>query len=256
MDRVGKEPTGRAFNSVAYLESENGRPRNPFINAGALVVTDEILARRPTSQALSEILGFVRAAANDNNIFVDQKVANSEMAHGKSNVALANFLAAYGNLINAPDDVTWLYFNQCAIEMSARQLARSGRFLSFPAALPRLASSDNAKGILALMMTCGHYDGSGSFAFHIGFPAKSGVGGGILAIVPGQASIAVWSPGLDVYGNSLVGTRALQVLARIMNWSVFKRHSQQAWYSGRNEKQPRRLSHEKALDDTGKRERA
>jgi glutaminase len=219
--RVGREPSGRAFNSIVQLEQENGRPRNPFINAGAIVTTDEILTGRLPREALAEILQFIRAAAGDDNIHINNAVASSEKAHGHRNFALAHFLASCGNLNNTPNKTLGTYFHHCAIEMSARQLAMSGRFLIETTKLPRMILPQRIRRLNALMLTCGHYDGSGDFAYRVGLPAKSGVGGGILAIVPGVASVAVWSPGLNRYGNSKKGTEAMASLARDMGWSIF-----------------------------------
>ena len=219
--RVGREPSGRAFNSIMQLEQEQGRPLNPFINAGAIVATDEVLAGREPKDALAEIMQFVRAAAENDNIHINKTVAASEKAHGHRNFALAHFLASYGNLKNAPEKTLGTYFHHCALEMSARDLALAGRFLVNAPNLPRLVSPLRMRRINALMLTCGHYDGSGDFAYRVGIPGKSGVGGGILAIVPNRASIAVWSPGLNRYGNSLRGTEALSQVTRAMDWSVF-----------------------------------
>lgn len=219
--RVGREPSGNAFNSIVQLENENGRPRNPFVNAGAIVTTDEVLAGREPKQALAEIVGFVRAAAGDEDIHINEAVARSEQAHGHRNFALAHFLADHDNLRNAPELTLGTYFHQCAIELSTEQLARAGRFLMGLEKGSRLVSLPRVRRMNALMLTCGHYDGSGDFAFRVGLPAKSGVGGGILAIVPGVASIAVWSPGLDENGNSKLGTEALERLAHEMDWSIF-----------------------------------
>lgn len=219
--RVGREPSGKAFNSIVQLEQENGRPRNPFINAGAIVTTDEILTGRLPRETLAEILQFIRAAASDDDIHINETVAASEKAHGHRNFALAHFLASCGNLNNAPEKTLGTYFHHCAIEMSARQLAMSGRFLIETPKLPRLILPQRIRRLNALMLTCGHYDGSGDFAYRVGLPAKSGVGGGILAIVPGVASVAVWSPGLNRYGNSQKGTEAMARLAREMSWSIF-----------------------------------
>lgn len=219
--RVGREPSGRAFNSIVQLEAEDGRPRNPFINAGAIVVTDEILAGRAPRETLGEIMGFVRAAAGDDDIHINKRVAASEDAHGHRNYALAHFLASTGNLKNAPEKTLGTYFHHCAIEMTTQQLARAGRFLIDSPQIPRMIMPQRTRRLNALMLTCGHYDGSGDFAYRVGIPAKSGVGGGILAVVPHVASIAVWSPGLNSYGNSAKGTEAMALLAREMQWSVF-----------------------------------
>ncbi|MDD3445729.1 MAG: glutaminase [Zavarzinia sp.] len=223
--RVGREPSGNAFNSITQLEYEKGIPRNPFINAGALVVTDAILSGHTPKVALGEILRFLHFVADDETIFIDDKVAKSEQDTGFRNAALANYLRAFENLRNPVEMVLGVYFHHCAIAMSCRQLAMAGRYLAFggrhPTAGGRVVSSERAKRINALMLTCGHYDGSGDFAFRVGIPAKSGVGGGILGVVPGKASIAVWSPGLDGQGNSLLGSEALEILSRRMGWSIF-----------------------------------
>jgi glutaminase len=219
--RVGREPSGRAFNSIVQLEQEQGRPRNPFINAGAIVTTDEVLGNRPPKEALAEIVQFVRAAAGSDNIHINEAVAASETGFGHRNFALAHFLAAHDNLLNPPELTLGTYFHHCALEMTTVQLARAGRFLVDAPDLPRLVSPGRIRRLNALMLTCGHYDGSGDFAYRVGLPGKSGVGGGIMAIVPGRASIAVWSPGLNRYGNSQKGTEALAHLARAMDWSIF-----------------------------------
>lgn len=221
--RVGREPSGTAFDSVVLLEREEGRPRNPFINAGALVTTDAMIGGREPKDALAELVRFVRAAAQDDDIHINKRVAESEKASGHRNLALAHYLKSHGNLINTPERVFGTYCHQCAIEMSCVQLARAGSVLAqFPNAAG-LISEKRARRICALMMTCGHYDGSGEFAFRVGLPGKSGVGGGILIIAPGRASIAVWSPGLDRYGNSKVGTRLAEYLADQTGWSAFSR---------------------------------
>ena len=219
--RVGREPSGLAFNSVVQLESEKGIPRNPFINAGALVVTDAILQGHQPREVLGEILRFLREAAGEDDIHINKAVAASELTHGHRNLALAHFMAAHGNLRCPPEATCGTYFHQCAIEMSARQLARAGRFLMNAPGMPRLVAPARTRRINALMMTCGHYDGSGEFAYRVGLPGKSGVGGGILVIAPGRASIAVWSPGLNAQGNSQLGTLAVERLARATGWSVF-----------------------------------
>lgn len=223
--RVGREPSGTAFNSIIQLEHEKGIPRNPFINAGAIVVSDVILAGHRPREAIGEILRFVRVVANDESVSIDPAVARSEQEHGYRNAALTNYMRAFGNIQNPVELTLGVYFHQCAIEMSCVQLAQAGLFLANGGRDPRtgisVVSKERARRINALMLTCGHYDGSGDFAFRVGIPGKSGVGGGILAIVPGKASIAVWSPGLNALGNSLLGTRALERIAQRTGWSVF-----------------------------------
>src|ERR1700704_2467890 len=223
--RVGREPSGSPFNSIVQLEYERGIPRNPFIHAGAIAVTDLILSGHQPREVLGEILRFMRFVADDPSIAIDEKVAASEQRTGFRNAALANYMKSFGVLDNPVDLTLGVYFHQCAIAMSCRQLATAGRFLAHLGRNPSTGLSvvppERARRINAVMLTCGHYDGSGEFAFRVGLPGKSGVGGGILAIAPGKASIAVWSPGLDASGNSHLGRIALEALTRRMGWSVF-----------------------------------
>ena len=219
--RVGREPSGQAFNSILQLEIEKGRPRNPFINAGAIVVTDAVLAGRAPRDVLAELLNFIRTAAGDPAIHINEAVARSEASTGFLNMSLANYMRAHGNMRNAPDLALGVYFHQCAIEMTCAQLAGAGRFLAGMPDGARMVSQARVRRINALMMTCGHYDASGEFAYRVGLPGKSGVGGGILAVAPGRASIAVWSPGLNARGSSKLGAEAMERLARQTGWSVF-----------------------------------
>jgi glutaminase len=223
--RVGREPSGSAFNSIVQLENEGGIPRNPFINAGAIVVSDVVLDGAEPRAAIGDVLRFVRMLAGDESIEIDNEVANSEAATGFRNVALANYMKSFGNMDPYVDGALKLYFHQCALSLSCRQLAMAGRYLMFDGRHPdsgeQIIAPLLARRINALMLMCGHYDGSGEFAFRVGIPGKSGVGGGILAIVPGKASIAVWSPGLNARGNSRLGTHALERLAEATGWSVF-----------------------------------
>jgi len=223
--RVGREPSGSPFNSIIQLEFERGKPRNPFINAGAIAVTDLILSGHQPREALGEILRFMRFVADDPSIAIDEAVAASEQRSGFRNAALANYMKSFGVLDNPVDLTLGVYFHQCAIAMSCRQLAMAGRFLAHLGRNPStglpVVSAERSRRINALMLTCGHYDGSGEFAYRVGLPGKSGVGGGILAIAPGKASIAVWSPGLDASGNSHLGRIALEALTKRMGWSIF-----------------------------------
>ena len=223
--RVGREPSGSAFNSIVQLEYEQGIPRNPFINAGAIAVTDLILSGHLPREALGEIVRFMQFLADDPTIAIDNEVAASEQRTGFRNAALANYMKSFGVLDNPVDFTLGVYFHHCAIAMSCRQLAMAGRFLAFDGLHPStklpVVQAERARRINAVMLTCGHYDGSGEFAYRVGLPGKSGVGGGILAIAPGKASIAVWSPGLDANGNSYLGRLALEMLTKKMGWSIF-----------------------------------
>jgi glutaminase len=223
--RVGREPSGSPFNSIVQLEYEKGRPRNPFINAGAIAVTDAILSGHQPREALGDILRFMQFVADDSTIMIDEAVAASEQRTGYRNIALANYMKSFDVLENPVPYTLGVYFHHCAIAMSCRQLAMAGRFLAHLGRNPSTGFSvvqpERARRINAVMLMCGHYDGSGEFAYRVGLPGKSGVGGGILAIAPGKASIAVWSPGLDTNGNSHLGRVALEQLTRRMGWSIF-----------------------------------
>ena len=224
-ERVGREPSGSRFNSIVQLEAEKGIPRNPLINAGAVVTTDALLDGGDADATIAEILNFMRQLADDPAIVIDDEVAESEAQTGFRNSALANFLRANENLKSRVEDVLKVYFNQCAIRMNCRQLARAGLYLANAGHDPlnhaSVTTPFRAKRINAVMMTCGHYDASGDFACRVGLPGKSGVGGGILAIAPRKAAICVWSPGLNAQGNSLVGSMALERLSSLTGWSVF-----------------------------------
>ena len=221
--RIGMEPSGTAFNSLVQLEYENGIPRNPFINAGALVVTDIILshlhdARRP-------VCDFVRKLADNDAIRFDTAVARSEKISGHRNVALAYFIKSFGNLHNEPEAVLDAYFHHCSLAMTCVDVARAGLFLANSGRLPwngePIIRANQAKYINSLMLTCGTYDSVGDFAYRVGLPGKSGVGGGILAVMPGKFSVCVWSPGLNPTGNSLVGTKALELFTTLTGISIF-----------------------------------
>lgn len=223
--RVGREPSGSSFNSIVQLEREAGIPRNPFVNAGAIVITDMVLAGHQPREVIGELLRFIQYLANDDTISIDNSVAKSEQTTGFRNLALANFMRSFGNLHHPVEHTLGVYFHQCAISMNCVQLALAGLFLANHGRNPvtghSVVSDKRARRINALMLTCGHYDGSGDFAYHVGLPGKSGVGGGILVVAPGKASIAVWSPGLNEVGNSALGSAALEMLANEMGWSVF-----------------------------------
>ncbi|MEW2413405.1 glutaminase [Streptomyces sp. NPDC046866] len=221
-ERVGREPSGNPFNSLVQLEYENGIPRNPFINAGALVVTDRL--QTLTGDASSELLEFLRKESGNPDIGFDAEVAASEHEHGDRNAALAHFMASYGNIDNPVPTLLDHYFWQCSIEMSCADLARAGLFLArhgLRADGSRLLTRSEAKQINAVMLTCGTYDAAGDFAYRVGLPGKSGVGGGIVAVVPGLCSLAVWSPGLDRRGNSVAGVAALDRFTTLTGLSVF-----------------------------------
>ena len=222
---VGREPSGSAFNSIIQLETEFGKPRNPLINAGAIATTDRLMDGRSANETIVEILAFMQERADDPSVFIDERVASSECDTGSRNRSLAHFMAAFSNMRHPTETSLGVYFNQCAIAMSTRQLARAGLHLAFggidPISGKTVMSAEHCRHVNAVMMGCGHYDNSGEFAYRVGLPGKSGVGGGILTIAPGRGAIAVWSPGLNKAGTSLVGSKALEHFADALNWSVF-----------------------------------
>ena len=223
-ERVGREPSGNSFNSIVQLEQENGIPRNPFINAGALAVTDVMLANHSTDACTENLLAVVQGLADDKSIYIDSVVAESEFETAHRNASLAYFMESFDNLERSVDDVLNVYCKQCAIAMTCEQLARSAMFLTCGGKDPltdnRVVEVTRARRINALMMLCGHYDASGDFAHRVGLPGKSGVGGGIVVVVPDVAAVAVWSPCLNSNGNSHAGTAALEALVERTEWNI------------------------------------
>lgn len=224
--RVGKEPSGNPFNSLVQLEYELGIPRNPFINAGAIVITDTLLNKYKTvDETYNEISNFIKEISDNVDISFDKNVWFSEYKHGHRNMALANLMKSFNNLDNDVEEVVKTYFKHCSITMSTKELSRAMLFLANngidPITNKRFITSSQAKRINAVMLTCGHYDASGDFAYHVGLPGKSGVGGGIVAIVPKVMSLAVFSPRLNNWGNSLAGTKALEMFTTKTNLSIF-----------------------------------
>jgi glutaminase len=219
---LGREPSGNPFNSLVQLETEQGIPRNPFINAGALVVTDRLLAH--TGDAAGAVRDFLRTESGNPLLDTEPEVAASEAAHGHRNAALAHFIAGHGNLLGDVDTVLDHYYRHCAINASCADLALAGLFLArygLRADGSRLLSTSAAKRVNAIMLTCGTYDAAGEFAFRVGLPGKSGVGGGILAVLPGRAVICAWGPRLDAAGNSVAAVAALDRFTTVSGLSVF-----------------------------------
>jgi glutaminase len=225
-NHVGREPAGSPVNSILQLEMEKGRPRNPMTSAGALVVCDQLIgAAGGADAAVGELVGFLRERCGDDKVAIDESLAMSESRAGAFNRSLAFFIAAFGNLTNPVESVLSAYYRQCSVAMSCRQLARAALFLAFDGVDPRTGDAvtiaSRSRRINALMLTSGHYDNSGDFAFRVGLPGKSAMSGGILAIVPGTGAVCAWSPGLNAAGTSLAGAMALERLAERTGWSVF-----------------------------------
>lgn len=222
--RVAREPSGSAFNSIVQLEKEHGIPRNPLINAGAIAVADVLLEDSSVAEARAEMMAFIHDIAGDQSIAIDSAVAQSERETAHRNAGLAEFMKSFNNIHAPVSDVLDAYCHYCAIAMSCENLARSFLYLAKngqdPVSGKRIVSEQRARRINSIMMLCGHYDASGDFAFRVGLPGKSGVGGGIVVVVPNVASIAVWSPCLNSNGNSHAGTAALEAIAHATQWNI------------------------------------
>lgn len=221
--RVNVEPSGNPFNSIAQLEFEKGIPRNPFINAGALVITDALTSK--FDDPISEVSKFINELAGKECIKINQKLMDSELKHSERNIALGYFLKAHQNFENGVEDVVKTYVAHCSMEMSCIDLARSFSFLANDGysiyASREIVTESYARRINALMLTCGFYDEAGEYAFRVGLPGKSGVGGGVAAVMPHKFSIAVWSPELNEKGNSVKSILALELLTNKLKFSLF-----------------------------------
>lgn len=223
--RIGVEPSGTAFNSLVQLEYEHGKPRNPFINAGAIVTADVILSHLGKDKAETFFLDFVKELSRSNDIRYNPEVSQSEQSTGYLNAAIAYLLKYHHNIDNDINDVLHLYFTMCSLEMNCRELSEAFfKFaqsnIPFNHAGVQLTVS-RVKRINAIMQTCGFYDEAGEFAFKVGLPGKSGVGGGIAALYPSRYSIAVWSPRLNNKGNSIMGMKALELFTTETSESIF-----------------------------------
>ena len=221
--RVDVEPSGTKFDSLLLLETYKGIPRNPFVNSGAIVICDILLTH--LEHAREEFLEFVRDLSDIPDLTYSDNIADSEKATGFRNVALCNFIKSLGNIKNKPEDVLDFYFDMCSLEMNCQQLSHTFAFLINGGRKlnngKKIISRSQAKRINALMLTCGFYDESGEFAFKVGLPGKSGVGGGIVAVYPNNFTIAVWSPKLNPNGNSFKGMKLLEDITTHSEMSIF-----------------------------------
>jgi len=222
-ERVGVEPSGTPFNSLVQLEYDFGIPRNPLINAGALVVCDILVSK--LSNPKYEFIQFVRKVSDNPDIDYCSRIANSEKLAGYKNAALINLIKSFGNIKNDIDVVLDFYFNLCSIEMSCKELSRTFLFLAAYGVCPytneTIISVSKSKRVNAIMQLCGFYDEAGEFSFKVGLPGKSGVGGGIVAIHPNKYCIAVWSPRLNKKGNSNMGMKFLELFTTEIQASIF-----------------------------------
>ncbi|ODR84051.1 glutaminase B [Shewanella xiamenensis] len=220
--RVGKEPSGHSFNSLVQVELERGKPRNPFINAGALVIADLLQSRLGAPK--HRMLELVRALSQNDKVCFDKQVADSEYQHSARNAAIAYLMKSFGNFQGDVDTVLRTYFHYCALKMNCADLSRAMLYLANRGKTldgTELISQVQTRQLNALLATSGLYDGAGEFAYRVGMPGKSGVGGGIIAVIPGELSVCVWSPELDNQGNSLAGTAMLEHLSQRLGRSIF-----------------------------------
>ncbi len=221
-ERVGVEPSGNPFNSLVQLEYEKGIPRNPFINAGALVIADILISELKNPK--QDFLTFIREISGHETIDFNFEVAKSERQTGFRNIALANFLKSFGNIKNDVDEVLDFYFHQCALEMTCKELAHSFYFFANEGKTKsgkQVLNKSQVKRLNAIMQTCGFYDESGEFTYKVGLPGKSGIGGGIVALYPKNFVIASWSPRLNEKGNSELGMFALERFTTKTEMSIF-----------------------------------
>ncbi len=221
--RLGVEPSGTGFNSLIQLESDNGIPRNPFINAGAMVISDILVSNLDNPK--DDLLNFIKNLSKNQDINYSSRISASEKSTGHRNKAMCNFIKSFGNIDNEPDDVLNFYFDLCSLELSCEHLSELFLFLANNGKnlhnQKQILTISQSKRINALMQTCGFYDESGEFAFKVGLPGKSGVGGGIIAIHPGCYAIAVWSPKLNEKGNSFKGMKFLEEFTTLSQLSIF-----------------------------------
>lgn len=222
-ERVDVEPSGTKFDSLVLLDNHYGIPRNPFVNAGAIVICDILVTE--LGDAHKEFLSFVRELSGLPELVYSDKIADSEKAHGYRNTALCNFIKSFGNIENEPAKVLDFYFDMCSLEMTCKELSQTFTFLAndgkMLASGKEIITKSQSKRINALMLTCGFYDESGEFAFKVGLPGKSGVGGGIVALFPDNYTIAVWSPKLNPKGNSFRGMKFLEEVTTHSELTIF-----------------------------------
>lgn len=222
-ERVDVEPSGNPFNSLIQLESDNGIPRNPFINAGALVISDILMDLY--ADPGNAFLDFVRDLSGSDTVNYSDVVTESELKNGFRNAAMCNFIKSFGNISNNPDDVLRLYYQICSVEMNTMELCKAFGFLANGGKKAsdhkQILTKSQTKRINAIMQTCGFYDESGEFSFRVGLPGKSGVGGGIVALFPGRYVITVWSPKLNPKGNSYRGMKFLELFTTATEESIF-----------------------------------
>ncbi len=222
--KVGMEPTGDPFNSIKKLEtSSRKKPYNPLINAGAIAIASMIKGK-DIIEKFQRLLNFFRKISEDESLDVNYKIYCGESETGNKNRAMGYFLKDEGIIEGSVEEALDIYFKQCSIEVTTKTLAKIALFIANNGIMstgenvltPRIATI-----IKTLMVTCGMYDSSGEFAIKVGIPSKSGVGGGILSVVPGKMGIGIYGPSLDRKGNSIAGISLLEDLSAEMKLTIF-----------------------------------
>lgn len=220
---VGVEPSGDAFHSLTFDE-RNNRPYNPMVNAGALATTDLVRGEDP-EEKLERILGLLRCYAGNGDLEVDNVTFEAEMRTADRNRATAYLMRSRGMLAGDVEAALALYLRQCSVQVTCRDLAVMAATLANGCVNPvtgeRALPRSRVRDVMSVMYTCGMYDFAGQWAYQVGVPAKSGVSGGIMAVIPGKMGIAVFSPGLDPYGNSVRGTRVCEEISERLGLHVF-----------------------------------
>jgi glutaminase len=224
LERVGVEPSGDAFNSLVFDEVNN-RPFNPMVNAGALATTALVLGQESTAATLDRILGVLRSCAGNDDLLVDPATFEAEVRHADRNRATAYLMRSDGMLEGDVEATLALYLRQCSVQVTCRDLARMAATLANGGVnpmtgLPVLPASC-VRDVLSVMYSCGMYDFAGEWAYAVGVPAKSGVSGGLLVVIPGKLGIGIFSPGLDRFGNSVRGTQVCQELSERLGLHLF-----------------------------------
>jgi glutaminase len=226
-EKVGNEPTGRAFNSVFAVADMPTHTGNPYVNAGA-ISTVSLISAKTADEKWARILNFYSRAAGEKLILIDE-VYKSEAATNTGNKALSMLLAKYDRIYADPFESVDVYTRQCSVGVNVEQLARMGATLANngknPTTGEQVIKPENVPHILSTMIMAGLYDGSGGWAWHVGLPAKSGVGGGIVAVVPGKGAIAVFAPPLDEAGNSVKAQKVIEYVANKLDFNVFSPRS-------------------------------
>ncbi len=223
LKKVGVEPTGDPFNSLIRLDEDSKRPENPMVNAGAIATTSLITGADPADRLNRMLAMFQRYVGSE--VFVDVSTFMSERSTGHRNRAMAHLMLNFGMVDPPIDEALDLYFQQCAMLVTTHDLAVMAATLANEGVNPitgqRAVGAEHVRDILSVMYTCGMYNFAGEWAFRVGIPAKSGVSGGILAVVPNQAGIAVFSPPLDSHGNSVRGLKVFEALSREYGFHLF-----------------------------------